>query len=141
VRSLSAQRDRLRRQRGGLAVEFALVLPLLLAIVFGTVDVGRLVMSQCMLSYAVSVGARTGAAFNTAAFANVQTAVQNASAILAIPAASIHYQLNAGATDTGFGGRTPGSTFKVFTTYSYQPVFIRQLGSRTLNASCTVTIQ
>jgi Flp pilus assembly protein TadG len=138
VRSLAAKR---KRERGGLAVEFAFTLPLLMAILFGTIDVGRLVMSQCMLSYAVSVGARTGAAFSTGSFTTVQTAVQNASAILAIPSASIHYSINGGAADTGFATLSYGNTLTVYTSYSFQPVFIRQLASRTLNASATVTVR
>jgi Flp pilus assembly protein TadG len=138
VRPLAAPR---KRERGGLAVEFAFTLPLLIAILFGTIDVGRLVMSQCMLSYAVSAGARSGAAFGTTSFATVQTTVQNASAMLAIPSSSIHYTVNGGAADTGFATMSAGNTFTVYTTYSFQPVFIRQLRSRTLNASSTVTVR
>ena len=141
MRFLPVPRARRCHERGGLAVEFAFTLPLLLALIFGTVDVGRLVMSQSMLSYAVAVGARTGAATNAATFTTVQTAVQNSATLLNISSGSIHYQVNGGAADTGFGSRTPGSTFTVYTTYSYQPVFIKQLRSRTLNASSTVTIQ
>ena len=47
-----------RRERGAAAVEFALVLPLLLSAVGGAVDFGRLYYQQIMLSNAARDGAR-----------------------------------------------------------------------------------
>jgi Flp pilus assembly protein TadG len=52
------------RQRGGTAVEFALVFPLFFALVAGAIEGGRFVVSRMMLSYAVSVGARAATLAN-----------------------------------------------------------------------------
>lgn len=51
---------RARRQRGAAAVEMALVLPLLLALVLGVVDLGLAVYTQSVLSNASREGARAG---------------------------------------------------------------------------------
>ncbi len=49
------------RDRGAAAVEFALVLPLLLLLVFGIIDFGRAYMAQISLTQAAREGARLGA--------------------------------------------------------------------------------
>ena len=46
-------------QRGFTTVEFALTLPLLLTLLFGSIDGGLLVISRCMVSYAAVTAART----------------------------------------------------------------------------------
>jgi len=43
---------------GATAVEFAVVFPLLVAVLFGAIDGGRLISSRVMLTYAVGKGAR-----------------------------------------------------------------------------------
>jgi Flp pilus assembly protein TadG len=55
------------RQRGGTAVEFALVFPLFFSLVVGAIEGGRFVISRMMLSYAVSVGARAATLSNAKA--------------------------------------------------------------------------
>jgi Flp pilus assembly protein TadG len=49
------------RDRGAAAVEFALVLPVLLLILFAIIDFGRLLNAQITLSQAAREGARLGA--------------------------------------------------------------------------------
>ncbi len=46
--------------RGSTAVEFALILPILMALVFGMIDFGRLLYTQEVLNNAVREGARVG---------------------------------------------------------------------------------
>ena len=48
------------KERGSTAVEFALILPILLALVFGMIDFGRLLYTQEVLNNAVREGARQG---------------------------------------------------------------------------------
>jgi hypothetical protein len=55
-----------RRDRGAAAVEFALVLPVLLIIVFGIIDFGRMLNAKITLTEAAREGARA-AAVGTAA--------------------------------------------------------------------------
>jgi Flp pilus assembly protein TadG len=52
---------RKRRDRGSAAVEFALVLPVLLLIVFGIIDFGRLLSAQITLTGAAREGVRLAA--------------------------------------------------------------------------------
>ena len=53
--------ERQERDRGATAVEFALLLPLLLLIVFGIVDFGRALNAQITLTQAAREGARLAA--------------------------------------------------------------------------------
>ena len=50
-----------RRDRGAAAVEFALLLPLLLLLVFGIIDFGRALNAQITLTQAAREGARLAA--------------------------------------------------------------------------------
>lgn len=54
-------RGRKARDRGSVAVEFALVLPVLLLIVFGIIDFGRALNAQIALTGAAREGARLAA--------------------------------------------------------------------------------
>lgn len=51
----------LRSERGAAAVEFALIAPVLLALVFGIIDFGRAMFTYNVLTAAVREGARTAA--------------------------------------------------------------------------------
>ncbi len=55
------------RDRGSAAVEFALVLPLLLLIVFGIIDLGRALNAQITLTEAAREGVRLAAYGDSAA--------------------------------------------------------------------------
>lgn len=50
-----------RRDHGAVAVEFALLLPVLLLLLFGIVDFGRMLNAQLLITQAASEGARLGA--------------------------------------------------------------------------------
>jgi Flp pilus assembly protein TadG len=56
-----ASRRRQARDRGATAVEFALIFPLLMLIVFGTIDFGRALNAQITLTQAAREGARLDA--------------------------------------------------------------------------------
>ena len=63
-----------RRRRGAAAVEFALVAPVLFAVVMATVEFGRAMLVQQVLTNASRVGARE-ASLPNATLASVQAAV------------------------------------------------------------------
>lgn len=50
-----------RCRRGATAIEFALILPCFLLLIFGTVEAGRLMWTQMSLQYAVDKAARCAA--------------------------------------------------------------------------------
>jgi Flp pilus assembly protein TadG len=72
-----------RRESGAAAVEFALVLPVFMAFVFGILEGGRLMEAQ----HAVTAAARAGA--REAVLSNSTTASTNAAALGALRAAGI----------------------------------------------------
>ena len=56
---------RKRYERGSTAIEFALILPILLTMLFGIIDFGRLLYTQEVLNNAVREGARVGIKMKT----------------------------------------------------------------------------
>ena len=70
---------RLRRQEGSNLVEFALVLPLLLILVMGIVEVGLVIYDKAVITNAAREGARAGIVFRDPRMqlGEIQTVVQN----------------------------------------------------------------
>jgi Flp pilus assembly protein TadG len=133
------------RQRGATAVEFALVLPVFVGVLFGAIDGARLVVSQCMLNYAVIAGARLASVSSTSTFSTVQTAVVAAAPLLGLSTNAVHYQIatttSTSAADTGFGTQVPGNTIRVYASYVYKPLVLSILGTKTLNGSGQIVVQ
>src|SRR5690349_21208488 len=63
-----------KRDRGAAAVEMALVLPMLLILVFGIIDYGRMLNAQIRLTEAAREGARAATIENTSAAASTRIA-------------------------------------------------------------------
>jgi len=70
---------RLRRQEGSNLVEFALVLPLLLILVMGIIEVGLVIYDKAVITNACREGARAGIVFRDPrlGLGEIQTVVQN----------------------------------------------------------------
>lgn len=95
-------------QRGAAAVEFALVLPVLVLLLLGILEFGRLYQVQTTLSQAARVGVRTMAVKNDAGAA--RTAAQNAAPTLAVAGSQIAVTP---------GSCSSGGTASVVITYPY----------------------
>ncbi|WP_129788416.1 TadE/TadG family type IV pilus assembly protein [Promicromonospora panici] len=99
-------RTRGHRERGAAAVEFALVLPILLLLIFGIVEIGRAYYVQTTLSAAAREGVRVMALQNDTAAARSTT--KNVAGGLAVTDSQIS------VTPTTCSGSTAGTaTVKV----------------------------
>ena len=74
---------RRQRQRGAIAVEFALTFPLLVAIIFAMIDCGRFIATRTKLAQAAASAARTACLSSTTGAADIQTAASDAAPSLA----------------------------------------------------------
>ena len=109
--------NRARRQRGAAAVEFALVLPVFLAVVFGVIEYGWVFYQQFNLAGAVRDGLRQGVTISQAATPDPRvTAVQKAQANLqTLGIASGSVTLTA-----TYGGSAPTKTMTLNVTTTYK---------------------
>lgn len=107
-----------RGERGAAAVEFALVVPLLLALVFGIAEFGRAYNISATLANAARTGARTMALENSASAA--RTAAQGAASGVTLSANQIAVT---GSCPTS----TAGSTTLVTVTITYPMTFVTNL--------------
>jgi Flp pilus assembly protein TadG len=128
-------------ERGSAAVEFALLLPIFLILVFGIMDFGMLIYSQNVVNNAARDGARTATLGGTLD-QSVNTTLSAASVLRGIaPTVSTTCTLANSTTPcptwvSGTSGTAPpsGATVKVTVNYSYVwitpvAVFIPGLGS------------
>jgi Flp pilus assembly protein TadG len=92
MRRLEHRTARARQERGASAVEFALVLPLLLAIVFGIIDFGLIMAQKATLASAARTGARYGsvnAYTSNHTCANVVTQVRDAAVTIGMNSSQV----------------------------------------------------
>jgi Flp pilus assembly protein TadG len=118
-RGLRRARPARNRQGGGAAVEFAIVLPVFCAVLFGTIDYGWYFYQKFTLASAIRDGVRTGVTVSeTASPDSYSTAVTAAKVILdagSLPSASV--------TFTGsYNGVSPTRTLTVTGTYTFKPL-------------------
>lgn len=119
---------RLLGERGAAAVEFALVVPLLLLVLLGIVAASQAFQTQARLSAAAREGARVVALSGTTpetatdATTKATTAVQSAAGDLGIPASRITFSRTScpstAPTPTGPAATDPAATVTVTVTYT-----------------------
>jgi Flp pilus assembly protein TadG len=113
-------------------IEFALILPILLLIVFGTLDIGRIVFLKAQLENAVREGARVGRVMPEFSDAPVRTRIQAQTGLA-----------NATVVASCPGGCAYGSTLTVTATLPVSVVvgLVPALPSLTIGASASVRIE
>lgn len=167
---MSARRAHRRAHRGVGLVEFTLVAPLLLLLVFGLVDFSKSVYDKNTLDAAAREGARRAVLINTPTTDQVETAIKQHSSDVGLPASPCAYDPTHPAPSTpntgfiylsappvgGNGTYVPGpgctvpaaaknhSPITVTIVYLYQPLtplLSRIVGSITLTSTSTFTTE
>ncbi|MDQ7981734.1 pilus assembly protein [Paraburkholderia sp. SARCC-3016] len=128
-----------RASRGSAAIEFAILLPFLIMILVGIIDVNLIFYDSAILTNAVRAGARAGTV--------VQVPPLTTSQIVSVTTAYAQNNLVGGGsatsptvTVTQSNGTTPGGTLQVAASYTYQglllgSVFSALTGPVVLNAT------
>lgn len=123
-----------QRQRTGAAVvELAVVLPLFVLLVFGTIEFGRMVMVQQVLTNAAREGARS-AVLNGATTSDVTTAVTSYLTASAVSGASVTVSPDP-PSRAPYGARVTVTVSVPFSSVSWLPSPM-YLGGKTLRAQC-----
>jgi Flp pilus assembly protein TadG len=119
---------RCRDETGAAAVEFALILPVVILLLFGIIEFGRAWNVMQVLTDAAREGARvavvnrgTGTLTQAQLEELVRTTIQEAAARAGLEAAEPTLTVEAGG-DTGVGGAT-GTPASVSIAYQYTPLF------------------
>ena len=121
-------RRRWKDQRGAVAVEFALVFPLLILVLFGVIEYGAVYNAQLLVTGAAREAAREMAVTGNAGSAS-------AAALTAAP--GLVPALTSGDIDFSSGSCSPGSDVTV--TISYAKPFITGLFGATVDLTGTAT--
>ena len=108
--------------RGSTTIEFALIFPLLVAVLFGIIDIGRFIGARVMLAQAASVGARTACLNSTDSQTLVDNAVAGAAPMLSGVSVPTIDCLGA----CGWP-KTPADRVVVTTQYNFQATFFKML--------------
>jgi Flp pilus assembly protein TadG len=80
--SFATRVTRRRKALGVITVEFALVFPVLVAMIFGLIDAGRFIATRVMLSQAAAAGARADCLGSATGPANADQAVRDSATML-----------------------------------------------------------
>ena len=129
-----------KRFRGQSLVEFALVSPIFLLMLFGTIEMGRLMWVNHELTNATREGARWAAvrgemSGENITVDNVRTVILDRSTALEGGSLTVAWNWSA--------NREPGSTVTIMTTYQYQPIIgmiVPIIGTVTMERQSTMTV-
>lgn len=150
-RPISFLRDLGRQESGASAAEFALVLPILIALLIGTIDVGRMAWTKMEVQAAARAGANYALVnatfgFDAAKVASAVTSATNLAVTLpeqpvkeyGCPDASAGVAVVANAaTPCASTGKPPGSYVTVKASTEYTPIWLSPV---TLSATAKVRI-
>lgn len=125
-------------RRGTAVVEFALIAPLFLLLLFGIFEFGRLVMVQQLITNAAREGARM-AVIDGANDANIQTDIQTRLAGSHVPSATCTVYPK--IVDTVNGDRKRVTVSVPFSQVSWLPVRMLPMTPTTLQAECVMRME
>ena len=132
------------RYAGQSMVEFALVLPMFLLLIFGVLDFGRAVYADSTITNAAREGARFAiiTPFPTSA---VQAKVQQYAATLSIPTSDVSVSCVTADGTNNCQNAQAGDQVTVAVTYTYVPVVVNIADftgpSLTMTAQATMVVQ
>ena len=131
MRTIEERKEKYRIQSGAAAVEFAVILPLLVVIVFGIIEFSILFYDKAMVTNASREGARVGIVFTVDTWADTETTIRNAVdkylkdnlgnlflISLGDPISTVNTTITR-AVDPLTGNYSPGGTLMVSVTYTY----------------------
>ena len=129
MRPSPTERPGQRYQRGSFTVEFALVVPILIAILFGVIDAGRFIATRTMLSQAAAAAARAACLSSTTGSSDLTQAANDAAPALT--------GLSASAACAGACAYPVaiGATVEVSVTYTFVASFFRSFQRSMTNSS------
>lgn len=108
---MTTQRSRTARERGAAAVEFALILPILLILVGGVIDFGRLFYTQIQLSNAARDGVRLAAMGTAYSSSQIQSRVVTAASPLVVATSGVTVTVCSGAGSSAVVTVVPQTAF------------------------------
>ncbi len=147
-----SRRPSVRRASGQSLVEFALVFPIFLLLLFGLIDIGRFVYTANALNEAAREGARFGsvAAWSQSCGGTREACVQAEALhrLAAVPGATVtasclRTPIAGGTPVAASGGCRTNDLLKVVVTAKFQvltPIIGQFLGKSTLTGSSEVTV-
>jgi len=122
---------RLKRQSGASAVEFALILPILLLLVFGIIEIGFVLFDKAMITNASREGARAGISYRVLPFTETEMETEIRNVVISyLGNALITFAESANPTVIVTGIRfnpEPGDELKVTVAYTYTSLILPNL--------------
>lgn len=113
-----------RLDRGAAAVEFALVLPVLLLVIFGIIDFGRMLNAQLQVSEAAREGARAASVITGSSSQRSDAARDRIALFSSSTTGGVEYV----PAESGFCGNNPGTDQVNTVVAAYQFSFITPVG-------------
>jgi len=111
-----------RRARGQGLVEFALVMPVVLMLLLGVLEVGRVVFTMATLSHAVNEGARLATLPGTPDVDAVKDRVVEHATVVGVAEANITVTVTSvSGAARAYSSRQMGDRIKVSLEHTYQP--------------------
>lgn len=115
------------RTRGQSIVEFALITPLLLTLLFGLIEGGRIIYTYNAVNHAAQEAARVGVLADTGGVGDVKARAIDAGDPLTINAGDVSVEVNNGSTT--FGDRDIGDRLAVTVGHDFTPIVALVFGS------------